>query len=444
METLNRVLALDIGTQSLRACVVDRDLNTLEKEQISYSPEVKSRNRVEIEAEVLWGAFMHACKRLKRIAEVEAISFSTLCPSLLPIDANGNPLGPIILHLDRRSYRQAIWAVKRVGKNKFLGIAGNLPIPGGISCTSLLWYKENEPSIYGRKDVTFGHAITLFMRRMVGRCLIDPSHASLTGLYETVKFGDWSDELLAELGIAREKLAEVAFSPTVVGELDKKIATASGLTTGIAVVMGANDATCSAVGAGVTEPGKLMNISGTVDMMALCLDHPMPGENHLLRTHAYSNRWLAMKMVGAGGASVEWFRKTFCQDMSADTFYNEYLVKALSTDRGPEARFHPFLTGDRQRIKLKTASFTRLTLNTTREDCLQALAHGIFTFQAESLKEWGKKVHMDRRIYHIGGGAKDAYTQYKQRVLKDFQFIQVGEKAFQGAAKLAFDAVKNK
>jgi sugar (pentulose or hexulose) kinase len=441
---MDNVLALDIGTQSLRACVVDRDLNPLEREQISYSPEVKSRNRVEIDAEVLWDAFINACSHLKYIGEVEAISFSTLCPSLLPIDANGKPLGPIILHMDRRSYRQATWALNRVGKDKFLRIAGNLPIPGGISCTSLLWYKENEPSIYHRKDVVFGHAITLFMRRLVGRYLIDPSHASLTGLYDTVGYGDWADELLDDMEINREKLAEVALSTTVVGNLDRKVAAKTGLPPEIPVVMGANDATCSAVGAGVTEPGMLMNISGTVDMMALCLDRPMPGENHLLRTHAYRNRWLAMRMVGAGGAAVEWFRNTFCQDMSRETFYDEYLRQALSSARPPETRFQPYLTGDRQRIKMKTGSFTRLTLNTTREDCLLALAHGIFTFQAESLREWGKRAAMDRRIYHIGGGAKDAYTQYKQRVLKDFEFVQPGETAFQGAARLAFGAVKDK
>ena len=115
---MNRILAIDAGTQSLlRACIFDRDFSTLEKQQVSYAPEVKAKNWVEIDAEVLWNAFVKACSQLRAAKEVEGISFSTLCPSLVPMDVDGNPLAPMILHLDRRSYRQALWALDRVGED---------------------------------------------------------------------------------------------------------------------------------------------------------------------------------------------------------------------------------------------------------------------------------------------------------------------------------------
>lgn len=439
---MNRILAIDAGTQSLRACVFDRDFSTLEKQQVSYAPEVKAKNWVEIDAEVLWNAFVKACSQLRAAKEVEAISFSTLCPSLVPMDVEGNPLAPMILHLDRRSYRQALWALDRVGEDRFLRIAGNLPIPGGISLTSILWIKENEPSVYHRRDVILGHGVTFFMKRLTGGFFIDPSNASFTGLYDTVGYGDWDDEILAGLEIEREKLPQVAMSTTVVGKLDGKIADSTGLPQGIPVVIGANDTTCAAVGAGVTKPGQLMNSTGTVDSMVLCLGRPLTGKNHLLRTHAYPHRWLAMRTVGAGGGSLEWFRKAFCQDMSRESFYDEYLATVLSTSAGPEARFHPFLSGDRHRIRQKTGSFTRLSLNTTREDCLLALAHGIVSFQAECLREWRKHVPLNHHIYHVGGGASEAYTLYKQRLLKDFQLVQLGETSLKGAAKLGFETLE--
>jgi len=149
-----------------------------------------------------------------------------------------------------------------------------------------------------------------------------------------------------------------------------------------------------------------------------------------------------MRIVGAGGASVEWFRKTFCQDMSRKTFYGDYLTRVLSASGEPKVRFHPHLSGDRHRIQQKTASFTRLTLGTTREDCLLALAHGIASFQREGLREWRKHVPLDNQIYIVGGGASEAYTQYKQRLLKDFEFVQLGERTLQGAAKLAFETLE--
>ena len=438
---MNYILAVDTGTQSTKASILDRDLNLLETSRVSYTPEVKSKNRVEIKADVLWDAFLKACTSLKMRSEVGALSFATPCPSLLAMDSEGNPLTPIILHLDRRSHRQAVWALNRVGEDKFLHSAGNLPIPGGISLTSILWIKENRPDIYGRNGSVFGHIVTFFMKRLTGRFVMDPSNASFTGLYDTVGYGDWDEEILERLEIGREKLPQVVMSTTVLGKLNEQVARSTGLPEGIPVVVGANDTTCAAIGAGVTEPGQLMNTSGTVEIMVLCLDRPLVGKNHLLRTHAYPNRWLAMRTVGAGGASLEWFRNSFCKEMTRETFYDEYLPTVLDASKSSQARFHPFLSGDRHRIRQRAGSFTQLTLNTTREDFLQAMADGIVSFQAKGLHEWRKKVPLDDTIRHVGGGASAAYTRFKQKYLKKYRFVQMGETAVIGAAKLGFEAI---
>ncbi|HIJ56530.1 MAG TPA: hypothetical protein HPQ03_10440 [Deltaproteobacteria bacterium] len=438
---IEHILAVDVGTQSVRACIVNRNLDIIDNAKVSYFPIVKSKTMVEIEAETLWDAFVQACSRLKDVRKIEGISFSTLCPSLLPMDADGNALFPIILHMDRRSYRQARWALKQVGEEKFLNIAGNLPFPGGISLTSLLWIRDHNPDIYHRNDVVFGHAVSFFMKRLTGKFTIDPSNASFTGLYDTVGYGDWHEELLSEMGVARDKLPTVVLSETVVGEIDETVSRLTGLPKGIPVVIGANDTTCATVGIGVTEPGMLMNTSGTTEILVLCLDRPVVDKDHLLRTHAYQNRWLAMRMVGAGGGSLEWFRRTFCRDLSHQKFYEEYLSDILSSDKVPEAGFRPFLTGDRHRIRQKTGAFTKLTLNTTREDLLLAMAHGIVSFQAEILKEWKKHTSISKKIFHVGGGASEAYTRFKQRHLEEYELIPSGETAVKGSAILGFNAI---
>lgn len=436
------ILAIDVGTQSLRACVIDPDMAVLERQQVHYAPQVISRDKVEIDAEVLWYALVQACSRLEHKNRVSVVTLSTLCPSLLPMDADGRPLRPIILHLDRRSHRQAQWALRRVGEDAFFNIAGNLPIPGGISATSLLWIRDHEPEVYTHKGVCFGHAVTFFLKRLTARFLIDPSNASFTGLYNTVGYGDWDQRLYGPLEIDREKLPDVLMSTALAGELIDAAARSLGLPKNIPVCIGANDTTCATVGAGVTHDGDIMNTSGTVEILVLCLAKPIVSRNHLLRTHAFPGRWLAMRTVGAGGASLEWFRTNFCKEMTREAFYGDYLRQVLAPDKMPEARFHPYLTGDRHRIKRKSAAFTRLTLNTNRDDLLRALAHGIIAFQIESISEWKKKVKLSSEIYHVGGGASDAYTGYKQGMLKDFRFVQLGETTLAGAAKLAMEALK--
>jgi xylulokinase len=435
------ILAIDVGTQSLRACILDSELSLVERQQVPYTPQVISREKVEIDAEILWEALVQACRKLKKKDRVKAITFSTLCPSLLPMDADGNPLHPIILHLDRRSYHQAQWALRRVGEEKFLNIAGNLPVPGGISVTSLLWIRDHEPEIYFKKNVCFGHAVTFFLKRLTGRFVIDPSNASFTGLYDTVGYGDWDDRLLQPLEIDKRKLPEVTMSTSIAGELIEPAARTLGLSKNTPVVIGANDTTCATVGAGVTRAGDIMNTSGTVEILVLCLEKPIVSKNHLLRTHAYPGKWLAMRTVGAGGASIEWFRTNFCKEMTKETFYEDYLKQVLAPNKVPEARFYPYLSGDRHRVKRKSGAFTRLTLNTNRDDLLLALAHGIISFQIESISEWKNSVRLSSDIYHVGGGAGDAYTGYKQSMLKKFRFVQLGETTLSGAAKLAEEAL---
>jgi xylulokinase len=439
---MDSILAIDVGTQSLRACILNSELSLLEKQRVSYTPKVISRDKIEIDAEILWNALVQTCRKFKNRDRVKAVTFSTLCPSLLPMDGGGRPLRPIILHLDRRSYEQSQWALQRVGEEKFLQIAGNLPVPGGISLTSLLWIRDHEPDIYSKKDVRFGHAVTFFLKRLTDRFVIDPSNASFTGLYDTVGYADWDERLYEPLGIEKNKLPEVLMSASVVGELIEPAARTLGMPKNIPVVIGANDTTCATVGAGVTHSGDIMNTSGTVEILVLCLEKPIVSKNHLLRTHAYPGRWLAMRTVGAGGASLEWFRANFCREMSKETFYEDYLKKVLSPNKVPEARFFPYLSGDRHRIRRKSGAFTRMTLNTDRDDLLLALAYGIIAFQIESISEWRKSVRLSSEIYHVGGGASDAYTGYKQGILKDFRFVQLGETTLTGAAKLADEALK--
>jgi sugar (pentulose or hexulose) kinase len=357
------------------------------------------------------------------------------------MDADGRPLRPIILHLDRRSYRQAQWALRKAGEDAFLNIAGNLPIPGGISVTSLLWIRDHEPEIYSRKGVCFGHAVTFFLKRLIDRFLIDPSNASFNGLYDTVGYGDWDQRLYGPLEIQRDKLPDVLMSTALAGELIDNAARILGLPKNIPVNIGANDTTCAAVGAGVTKAGDIMNTTGTVEILVLCLDKPLVSKNHLLRTHAYPGRWLAMRTVGAGGASLEWFRNNFCREMTKEEFYQHYLNDVLISNRLPEPRFYPYLSGDRHRIKNKSGAFTRLTLNTNRDGLLLALAHGIISFQIASIAEWKKSVQLSSEICHVGGGASDVYTDYKQGMLKGFRFVQLGETTLAGAARLALEAM---
>ncbi len=436
---MKKILAVDIGTQSLKASIYNDSLECLERHKVQYSPNTFSGNRVEMDAEIYWRAFVTCCQQIEN-KDLSGLVFSSLCPSLLLMDSKGLPLTPVILHLDRRSKEESDWIVNTIGGETFRNITGNLPIPGGISVTSMLWIKNHLGGTIP-KEAVFGHVETFFIKRLTGEFYIDPSNASFTGLYETLAYSDWSTELLEKIGIERNNLPDVLDSLSVAGPLLSSVAKETGLSVGLPVVIGANDTTCATAGAGIREPGMLLNTSGTVEILVLCTDKPIVGPNHLIRTHAYRNRWLVMRTLGAGGASIEWFRNNFCKDLSYNEFYSEYLPTVLSKNNNRAVEFAPYLTGDRHKLEPLKASFSNVTIDASRDDFLYALIRSNVNFLFSVLPEWQKQTFVGNKILHVGGGAGDAYTDFKRSFLKNYYIEQIGETAEKGAAILGFEAL---
>ncbi len=439
---MDAILAVDIGTQSLKVGIVDSALTVVERRQVPLSIRVSNATHVEMDGEQIWSALVAACQGLDQRQRVMAVVLSTLCPSLVALDGTGKPLHPVILHLDRRSGAEAQWAMETVGEDSFLNIAGNLPVPGGISLTSILWLKNHAPAIFHRKDVRFGHVATLVLKRLTDTFIIDPSNASFTGLYDTVGYTDWDERICGPLGIDPARLPLVKNSNSVAGELSDRAADQLGISTGLPVITGANDTTCACVGAGVVKEGDLLNTSGTVDILVLCLERPLVSIRHLLRTHAYPGKWLAMRTVGAGGGSLEWFRMNFCRELTKEAFYTHYLPEVLENRPPRRASFLPFLSGNRHQVGQATASFNNLTLDSTREEMLHALLDGIVSFQFEELEHWQRHVSLSKTIKHVGGGAKSSYTAFKQDKLGDYELQMLGETTLTGAARLAFETLE--
>ena len=136
------ILALDIGTSSLKAGLFNQRYDLIFSGKVDYAYDTYGMH-VQLDPEKIWKAFLNVTQKLKGYLErVELVVQCVLSPSLIPMDESGDPLYPSIIHWDRRSVKQAREALSLVGKEKFLELAGNLPYPGGISLTSLLWIKE--------------------------------------------------------------------------------------------------------------------------------------------------------------------------------------------------------------------------------------------------------------------------------------------------------------
>jgi sugar (pentulose or hexulose) kinase len=432
------ILAADVGTSSVKTGLFDLNLNLVKQTRSSHDYIVRGVE-VEIDPETLFASFLRSLEEIKEyLPHVAAIGFSAICPNMILMDKTGKALANGIIHLDRRSEKQGFEILEKVGMEKFLSIAGNVPCPGGMTVTSLMWLRENKPQLFERMH-KFGHTTTFFIRKLTGNFVIDPPNAGFNGLYDTVGNTGWSEEMCARLGFSTDILPAVrnCFDPA--GRLTHEAAQVTGLPEGTLVVTGGADTACAVFGAGCVADGQLLSTTGTVEAMCLCSARPSFTGKYLLRPACNPGHWHVLNLIGAGGESLNWYHRVFCSEMDKDTFFHEFLPEALKqSDTGVEMT--PHLAGDRTCVSNKSAAITGITLSTRREHILQGLIKGLVKQLADGMDDFAKISKLSDTIFYTGGGAQ-ALLDLKKKMFRQFRFVPVDDCAMKGIAKLIKMAV---
>ncbi|MDH7498800.1 MAG: xylulokinase [candidate division NC10 bacterium] len=446
------LLGTDIGAQSLKVALFDEGGSLLALERIQYPIERPQPGWAEEHPEVWWESFCRAVRSaLDRRGvcreEIESVGISTMCPSLVALDGEGNPLRPAILYLDQRSLPQAHRIEKEIGLDKIFQLTGNRIAPGTYSVTSMLWIQENEPQVF-RRTRFFGHGNTFLAHRLTGQFAFDWTNASFTGLFETGTHRTWSRELCASLHLSEEMLPEPVISSARVGTLGHEASRATGLVEGIPVAIGGADTACSALGAGVTDPGQVFETSGTSDVLSFCADQPLFDIRFMNRCHVVPDRWLLMGAMLSPGAALSWFKDQFCaqeQEMAQKLALSAYQIMDLESESSPPGCngliFLPYMRGERSPVWNPYARgvFFGLSLESTKADVIRSMLEGTAYGLRQNL-EIGEKLLQSavKEIRAVGGGAKSkVWSQIKADILKrPLTLLDQQETAVTGAAML--------
>ena len=115
------LLAIDNGTQSIRALLFDPKGKLLAKARVPIEPYFsEAPGLAEQYCDVFWKALCQVCHELWKQSGVDrssiaAVSLTTQRSTVINVDQNGTPLRPAIVWLDQR---------RQEGLNLFLGCGG--------------------------------------------------------------------------------------------------------------------------------------------------------------------------------------------------------------------------------------------------------------------------------------------------------------------------------
>ena len=428
------LLGLDIGSSSVKAGLLRDGLLTGDPAREAF-PTRYDGAKAEVDAAAMFAAVRKVIADLGPDAKaVDAIALSVMAPAFVLIDADGTPLTPVVTHQDRRSVEQAVRIERTVGKDRHLHLAGNRPTPGGISSTTFAWFVEHHPDVVKKADL-FGHLNTLLVRTLTGGRAIDPSNASFTGLYETTTLGGWNDVLCDAAGVPKSILPDVIESDRIAGKVAPDAASEFGLTAGTPVLAGYVDGSGAVLlgGAGV---GLLVNTAGSTDVLALCTDDPKPADGLLTRAVGVGRKWLSVATLSAAGSAVAWAKDMLYPHFDWPAF-DEELRKAAHPGPPSPVHFDPRLAGDRAAVQQPTGAFTGLTLATTRDDLLRAVADALAADSAARLKRLvAQGVEINSQV--IASGRGDPLTDLLRRDWPGhWQFAEETEASLRGLGTLA-------
>jgi len=369
---------------------------------------------------------------------VRAVGLTGQMHGLVLLDDAGKILRPAILWNDQRTQSQCDEIHRRIGKEKFIQITGNVALTG-FTAPKILWVAQNEPEIYAKaKHVLLPKDYVRY--KLTGEYAMDKADGAGTVLFD-LKARDWSAEILNALDIDAAWMPRTFDGTEFTGRITEAAAAVTGLKVGTPVAAGGGDQAAGAVGMGIVEPGIVGLTVGTSGVVFATTPSALiepEGRLHAF-CHAAPGLWHLMGVMLSAAGSLQWYRDTLAPELSFD----DLLKDAESIPAGSDGlQFLPYLSGERtpHPDPLARGAFIGLTLRHSRAHLTRAVLEGV----AFGLKDGFTLLQNAglgeiRQIRASGGGIKSPlWRQILASVLEaELVTVNTTEGAAYGAALLA-------
>jgi gluconokinase len=371
-----RVLAIDIGTSSIRATLYGPGLQPLRQgAQIRYRWRVGSDGSVEASPATIERAVAAAIDgALAGVrTPVDAVAIAAFWHSLLGVDAQGRAVTAVLPWTDTRSGNE-VTALRRRLDEPAIHARTGCRIHSTYWAPRLQWFADREPKTFrrARRWMTFPAYLE---RRWLGRDAESLSQASATGLF-LHRSMQWDEELCAACGIAPDQLPPIVDIDDQGGRPSAAIARRWPQLREARWIPAVGDGALNNLGANCTARGRAALMIGTSGALRqLWTTDAAPVVPFGLWRY-----WLDRRRVVIGGALsnggnfVAWMRGTFGFDNGAKSAARVDSAIARVAPDSHGLTVLPFLAGARSPDYPVDASATiaGLRLATTREEILRA------------------------------------------------------------------------
>lgn len=417
----NYLLGMDCGTTNIKAIIVGEDGSLVaeaSRTSIALNPH---EGWHEQDASMWWNNSVEIFKKLVEQAGAEAagkirgIAISSHTVSMLPVDAEGEPVRNGITYQDSRSGKELDYILEQVGQDRFVNIVGGQPAVAFLP-NRILWYKKNEPENFARTRY-FMQASSYINYKLTGVFSQDVDQATRTQCLD-INTMKWSKEIGQVVGVDFDKyFPEIYQIDDIIGTVTAEAAQLTGLPEGIPVIAGCSDAMASMQATGMSKLGDAGESSGTSTLLFVGgSKKSAPDVPVVTRPCAITGMpYIFDAPIQTSGSAIKWFIDTMAAEEREYAkahgigIYDYLNQLALEAEPGCQGLFFfPYLIGERAPLwnDYARGMFIGVSMSMTRAELVRSVFEGTayaLKHVVETVKESGAQID-NLRI--CGGGAK--------------------------------------
>jgi sugar (pentulose or hexulose) kinase len=314
------ILAIDCGTQSVRALIFDKKGELIGKKKVEFEPYFSEfPGWAEQDPELYFTSACAACKGLQTDMPEEwdniiGVTLTTQRDTGVNVDIQGKALRPAIIWLDQRM-AACVEPLKLKHRLMFSAIGMGKASEITRKKSKCNWIKENQPEVWSKtyKYLLLSGFLTFkFTGKMVDSIASQIGHVPFD--YKNKCFIKSENNIKWGLfGIEIEKLPEL-FSPgTIISKITKEVSELTGIKEGIPFIAAGSDKGCETLGTGcvnVDSASLSFGTTATVQTTSKYYIEPiqfMPAYPAVMpgcynpEVEIFRGYWM-----------ISWFKKEFC------------------------------------------------------------------------------------------------------------------------------------
>ncbi|KKN19548.1 hypothetical protein LCGC14_0944570 [marine sediment metagenome] len=408
---MNNFLAIDLGTQSIRAAIVDQNGLVSSVSQIQQEVNSPSPGWAQQKPQVWWD--------LTKRAILEVIQKSKVnINSIKGVSTCGQMHGPVGVNKDGEITTDwtQIWCDKRCenicehikkeyNESELATITGN-PITTGWLGAKVRWIKENQPEIYD-KTQWFLVPKDFINYQLTGVAATDPSEASGTYLYD-FNTDAYNGYMAKILDIDINKFAPISNSYDVIGNVKEEISKKIGIPVDIPVIAGGGDFIVSLLGLGLVGEGTAVDMTGTSTLFVVHKDKPIVHPLVQNLKHVIEG-WIPFTILDTGGLSMKWCKDFLSSIGEEEISYEQMINMARNTPIGCEGlMFYPYMLGERrQENTMARGCFFGLTLNHKAGHLARSVMEGVSLALSKDVQNFRNLGVEIKQVYCVGGATRN-------------------------------------